>query len=86
MWIGVAPAGMDITLDGKALFHEKMVMGSYYGSARPHLDFGTLVNLYKAGKLKLDELISREFQIEQVNDAFGALERGDVARGVISYE
>ena len=85
VWIGVAPAGMDITLDGKALFHEKMVMGSYYGSSRPHLDFGTPVNLYKGGKLKLDELISREFPIEQVNDAFGALERGEVARGVISY-
>ena len=75
-----------MTINAKALFHEKMVMGSYYGSSRPRIDFGRISSLYKAGKLKLDELISRTFQIEEINTAFKALDQGQVARGVISYE
>ena len=86
VWVGVPPEGMELTMNAKALFREKMVMGSYYGSARPRIDFGRMASLCKAGKLKLDELISRTFQIEEINTAFEALDRGEVARGVISYE
>ena len=86
VWVGVPPEGMNVTINAKALFHEKMVMGSYYGSSRPRIDFGRISSLYKAGKLKLDELISRTFQIEEINTAFKALDQGQVARGVISYE
>ena len=64
--------------------HEKMVMGSYYGTARPHIDFPRLINLYKAGKLKLDELVSRTYPLEQVNEAFAALANGEVARSVLT--
>ena len=68
------------------LFYEKTVMGSYLGSARPHIDIPRLPSLYKAGKLKLDELVTRRFRLEQINSAFDALEEGEVARGVISFE
>ena len=43
------------------------------------------LDLYMAGKLKLDELISRRLPIEQINDAFDLMERGEVARSVIQY-
>ncbi len=65
------------------VFEEKTIKGCWYGSARPHLDMPKLLDLYKAGRLKLRELISKEFELDQINDAFAALEKGEVARGVI---
>ena len=42
-----------------------------------------LVDLYMAGKLKLDELVSRTFSLEEINTAFDVLDRGEVARSII---
>ena len=60
-------------------------MGSLYGSARPRIDILRLIDLYRAGKLKLDELLTRSYPIEQINDAYAALERGEVARSVVKF-
>ncbi|TMB04088.1 MAG: hypothetical protein E6J57_02270 [Deltaproteobacteria bacterium] len=56
----------------------------WYGSAYMARDVPRLIDLYRAGKLKLDELITRRYKIAQVNDAFAAMEKGEVARGVIT--
>jgi len=48
-------------------------------------DVPRLIDLYRAGKLKLDELITRRYQIAQVSAAFTAMEKGEVARGVITF-
>ena len=82
----VEAVGPAVTIDARALFYEKTVMGSYLGSDRPHVDIPRRLSLYKAGKLKLDELITRRFRLEQINSAFDALEEREVARGVISFE
>ncbi|MBM3932905.1 MAG: Zn-dependent alcohol dehydrogenase [SAR202 cluster bacterium] len=86
VWVGAAPLNLSLTLDARALFYERVIMGCYLGSAQPHVDIPRYVSLYKAGKLKLDELISCKFKLSEVNEAFAALGRGEVARGVISYE
>jgi len=65
---------------------EKRILSSIYGSCDPWIDFPKLLNLYKAGKLKLDELVSREYPIEQVNEAFRALEAGEVARSIVRFQ
>jgi len=65
---------------------EKTVMGSMYGSARPRIDFQKMLDLYKSGKLKLDELISRRFALEEINEAFEVLARGEVARSVLTFD
>ena len=44
-----------------------------------------LLALYRAGVLKLDELISRTYQLEEINEAFDDLLNGEVARGVIQF-
>ena len=62
-----------------------MVMGSMYGSARPRVDFPRLLNLYKSGRLKLDELITRRYLLDDVNDAITALANGEVARSVLTF-
>jgi S-(hydroxymethyl)glutathione dehydrogenase/alcohol dehydrogenase len=84
IYVGHAPFNTPVELDARMLMHEKMVMGSYYGTARPHIDFPRLIKLYQSGKLKLDELVTRRYPLEQVNEAFEALARGEVARSVLT--
>lgn len=44
-----------------------------------------LLRLYTEGKLKLDELITRHYRLEQINEAFADMEAGENARGVIVF-
>jgi S-(hydroxymethyl)glutathione dehydrogenase/alcohol dehydrogenase len=68
------------------LYLAKSVKGCWYGSSNVHVDVPKLLELYKSGRLKLDELVSREIVLEEVNDAFGAMTSGEVARSVIVYD
>jgi Zn-dependent alcohol dehydrogenase len=67
-------------------FEEKGIKGSYYGSTRPRHDFPRLLSLYQAGKLKLDEMITRRYRIEEAPQAFEDLAQGRNARGVIVFD
>jgi Zn-dependent alcohol dehydrogenase len=64
---------------------EKTIKGCWYGSSDVQRDVPKLIDLYKKGELKLDELISRTISIEDVNEAFDAMKTGEVARSVIAY-
>ena len=86
VWVGHAPERTPVTIDARDLMQEKMVIGSMYGSARPQIEFPRLLELYKAGKLKLDELVTRRFPLADVNDAFDVLSRGEVARSVLLFD
>jgi NDMA-dependent alcohol dehydrogenase len=66
-------------------FQEKVLTGSMYGSARPAIDFPRLLNLYKGGRLKLDELVTATYSIDDAPRAFADLEAGANARGVIVF-
>lgn len=84
--IGIPARGVEVGVDAQTLvLQEKTLMGSLYGSTVPHQDVPKLLGLYVAGKLKLDELISREYPLEQINEAFAALERGEVARSIVRF-
>ena len=84
--VGVAKNSDMTTIRTRTLpFEEKTLMGSYYGSARPHLDFPRLIGLYQCGKLKLDELITRTYSIDEAPQAFADLLEGRNARGVIIF-
>ncbi|MGJ7509819.1 Zn-dependent alcohol dehydrogenase [Variovorax sp. GT1P44] len=65
---------------------EKGIKGSYYGSTRPRHDFPRLLALYQAGKLKLDELITHRYRIDEAPQAFEDLAQGRNARGVIVFD
>ena len=86
VWVGHAPVNTPVTIDARALLYERTVIGSNYGSARPHIDFQRMLTLYKAGKLKLDELISRTFPLQEANTAFEVLGKGEVARSVLTFD
>jgi S-(hydroxymethyl)glutathione dehydrogenase/alcohol dehydrogenase len=64
---------------------EKTIKGCWYGSSNVQKDVPKLIELYKSGQLKLDELISRTIKIDEVNEAFDAMKTGEVARSVIEY-
>ncbi len=85
VWIG-APPLEPLSIDAGVVFWgEKTIMGSNYGSARPRHDMPRLLALYKSGRLKLDELVTRTYRLEQINEAFDDMLRGKVARGVIRF-
>ena len=86
VWVGHAPIDTPVTIDARALMPEKSIIASMYGSARPHIEFPRLLGLYKAGKLRLDELITRRFPLEEVNAAFEVLGKGEVARSVLYFD
>ena len=67
------------------VFEEKSLQGSYFGSCVPRIDFPRMLHLYMAGKLKLDELITHRYRIEEAPQAFADLESGRNARGVIVF-
>jgi len=80
---------MEVMLNVPAFFgvvlQEKTIKGCWYGSSNVHTDVPKLARLYSEGQLKLDELVSREIKLDDVNDAFRAMEAGEVARSVIVY-
>jgi S-(hydroxymethyl)glutathione dehydrogenase/alcohol dehydrogenase len=71
---------------GAAFLGEKRIQGSLMGSNRFPVDMPRLVDFYMAGKLKLDDMISRRLPLEEVNSAFEEMKRGEVARSVIVFE
>ena len=65
---------------------ERSLKGSYFGSARPREDFPRLIKMYRSGQLKLDELITRTYTIDEAPQAFDDLAQGRNARGVILFD
>ena len=85
--VGMPPEGSVTKLDAYPFVsREKTVKGSLYGSSSTRRDFPKLLNLYMAGKLKLDELVSQEYKLEEINEAYEAMLGGEVARGVIAFD
>ncbi|MFN3857557.1 MAG: Zn-dependent alcohol dehydrogenase [Caulobacter sp.] len=84
--IGMIPVGVNIELHGADFLGEKRIQGSLMGSNRFPVDMPRFVDFYMAGKLKLDQMISRRIRLDQVNEAFDELKRGELARSVIVFD
>ncbi len=84
--VGVSPESARITLNPNIFtMMEKRLIGSFYGSTRPRIDMPRLVDLYLEKKIKIDELVSRTFPLEKVNEAYDLLKQGEVARSVVKF-
>ena len=68
------------------IYSEKRLIGSYYGSSVPRRDMPKFLKLYDEGKLKLDNLITQTYRLEQINQAFADMEAGKNARGMITFD
>lgn len=69
---------------GARLF-AKTIKGTLFGSANPHYDIVKLLRLYGAGQLKLDEFVTNEYTLDQVNEGYQDLRDGKTIRGVIDH-
>lgn len=63
--------------------YQKQIVGSLFGSGNPHFDIPKLINLYMGGSLKLDELITRRYPLEQVNQGYDDMLAGLNMRGLL---
>ena len=84
--IGMIPVGQSISLPGVAFLGEKKIQGSAMGSNHFPVDMPRMVDMYMNGKLLLDDMISRRVKLEQVNEAFAEMKRGEIARSVIVFD
>jgi S-(hydroxymethyl)glutathione dehydrogenase/alcohol dehydrogenase len=83
--VGVSPFASKTSIDTRGLLAEKVLRGCVYGSIRPRVDIPRYIDLYMAGRLKLDELVSRTYSLEEINEAFAAMKAGEVARSIIAF-
>ena len=64
---------------------EKRLIGCWYGGSDVHRDALRLLDWYRQGKLKLDELLTRTYSLREVNQAFADLKAGLNARGLVVH-
>jgi S-(hydroxymethyl)glutathione dehydrogenase/alcohol dehydrogenase len=73
-------------LDLMFMLMAKEVFGTIFGHNVPRIDIPRLLALYRDGKLKLDELVTRRYRLEEINQAYHDVERGQVIRGVLVFD
>jgi S-(hydroxymethyl)glutathione dehydrogenase/alcohol dehydrogenase len=66
------------------IIQDKTIKGSYYGSSRTTRDFPRFIQLVETGRLDLDAMVSRRLPLDDVNEAFRAMQAGEVLRSVIT--
>jgi S-(hydroxymethyl)glutathione dehydrogenase/alcohol dehydrogenase len=84
--VGVPPAGSVLEIPFAAIRPECRVQTSRMGSNRFRIDIPRYLDLYRQGKLLLDEMVSRRGRLEDINDAFRAMKAGEVARTVLTFD
>jgi Zn-dependent alcohol dehydrogenase len=84
--VGLPASGVTADLPAEDIpREEKVVTGSFYGSCVPEIDMPLVIDLFMEGRLPLDRLVSRAFALDEINEAFAAMNAGEVARGVIRF-
>jgi S-(hydroxymethyl)glutathione dehydrogenase/alcohol dehydrogenase len=84
--VGVPKLGSRFDFVVHALYQNKAILGCRYGTARPRRDFPMLADLYLGGRLKIDELITRRYALDDFPAALDDLKTGGLARGVFVLE
>ncbi len=85
--VGLTPATVQEMPIPPLMFvlYQKTLMGTLYGDSQPLNDVPNLLKMYKAGKIKLDELVSRTYTLDQINEAYADLLAGRIIRGVVEF-
>jgi S-(hydroxymethyl)glutathione dehydrogenase/alcohol dehydrogenase len=85
VWLGKINVDEEVSFRWGSLMGEKRIVRSSYGDAVPRRDFPWIANEYLAGRVKLDELITRRIALDEINDGFASLARGEGIRTVIQF-
>ena len=84
--IGMIPPSAMVEVRGVDLLSEKKIQGSMMGSNQFRTDIPALIRMYMDGRLKLDEMVSARLGLDDVNDGYAAMKRGEVSRQVIVFD
>ena len=71
---------------GMLIGYQRRIQGAIYGACNPLVDVPRLLGLYRSGDLKLDELITRRYRLDEVNQGYQDMLDGKNIRGVIIHE
>ncbi|MFC9127719.1 alcohol dehydrogenase catalytic domain-containing protein [Streptomyces sp. NPDC057099] len=83
--LGVPPATAEASFRVSSMYLDKSILGCRYGSSRPQRDIALYADLYRQGRLLLDELVTRTYPVEEFERAAADAEAGRVARGVLTF-
>ncbi|MFH8661004.1 Zn-dependent alcohol dehydrogenase [Streptomyces afghaniensis] len=83
--LGVPPATAEASFLVSSMYLDKSILGCRYGSSRPQRDIALYAELYRQGRLLLDELVTRTYPVEDFEKAAADAEAGRVARGVLMF-
>lgn len=64
---------------------QKNLQGTIFGGGNPHYDIPQLLSMYKARRLNLDDMVTRQYQLEQINEGYQDMLEGKNIRGIIRY-
>jgi len=81
--VGVPKAGEKMNIDSFPLHFEKKITGSHGGDCNPSYDIPRLIRLQLAGKFDTNDMITKTFSLDQINDALDEVRKGDVIRCII---
>ncbi|MEU4210128.1 Zn-dependent alcohol dehydrogenase [Streptomyces sp. NPDC026206] len=84
--LGVPPAGAEASFLVSSMYLDKSILGCRYGSSRPQRDIALYAQLYREGRLMLDELVTRVYPVEDFERAADDVHNRTVARGVLSFD
>jgi Zn-dependent alcohol dehydrogenase len=85
--VGMTPTGASASYDPTTLAHDsRRIVGSKMGSSVPAIDVPEFAALYTQGLLKLEELISGRYPLEQINEAVASTASGGALRNVIVFD
>ena len=85
--VGMPPEGSKAAIEALDLADQgQRILGSKMGNTRLRVDIPKLVDLYQQGRLKLDELVSNRYPIEQINEAIASVKQTEALRNVIVFE
>lgn len=85
VWLGKVGVQEEVGFRWGALMQEKRITRSSYGGARPQEDFPAMAQAWLDGRLDLDGLITARISLEQINEGFAALKRGEAVRSVVVF-
>ncbi len=83
--IGVAGAGKEISTRPFQLVTGRVWKGSAFGGARGRTDVPRIVDMYMEGRIRIDELITHQMPLDEINTAFDLMHRGESIRSVVLY-
>ena len=87
MVIGVHPSDSESSLPaGQFSTTEKTLMSCLYGTSRPTKDIPLAIDMYRNGRIKLDELITHHFNLEDINGAVEKMNSGLDGRGIVVFK